>query len=168
VTADGHLASGYAITKRFAHAQCNFGSEATGDAYRCFAGNFVIDPCWVTHRPHYVYCLALPWGRHVASLHVTRGYDSSGYDRRPSSMPWGVRTGNGHRCFFLEGASSTVGHHRINYECQHTSSVLVGRVDKSNAAWRIRRARSTGGGHYTVTGWANLARAWFGKPSMKG
>jgi hypothetical protein len=48
VTASGQLRAGYTITDRRSHASCQAGSEATGDAYRCFAGNGVFDPCWVT------------------------------------------------------------------------------------------------------------------------
>jgi hypothetical protein len=75
----GHLRHGYRVSHRFGKASCQFGSEATGTAYRCFAANYVIDPCWVTANRHYVDCLTEGWSHRVWRLHVTKGYDNEGF-----------------------------------------------------------------------------------------
>ena len=68
VDANGHLQPGYQITKRHGHANCLASSEATGNAYRCFAGHIVYDPCWVEGTKTFVICLAAPWSYRVPSF----------------------------------------------------------------------------------------------------
>ncbi|HWC33371.1 MAG TPA: hypothetical protein VG650_00965 [Mycobacteriales bacterium] len=171
VDASGHLLPGYKVTRRFGNANCLFGSEATGTAYRCFAGNFVIDPCWVTDDPAYVDCLSEGWSHSVARLHVTKGYDNSGYTRAGSrgKYPWDVEVVGGIRCGWLQGASGVVGKYRVDYGCGKTpKTVLIGGVDRSKPVWTIRKAHDTGNYHYKQDGRAKLAEAWYGKPSRKG
>lgn len=171
VDAAGHLLPGYRVAHRLKKASCQFGSEATGTAYRCFAARFVIDPCWVAANKHYVFCLANGWDHAVWRLHVTRGYDNSGYSRngRRGIYPWGVRTISGPRCSWLQGATGLVGKYRIDYGCRKTpKTVLIGGVNRKPALWRIRKARDTGNYHYKRDGRASLQEAWYGKPSRKG
>jgi hypothetical protein len=167
VTAAGNLRPGYTVTSRHSRANCNFGSEATGDAYRCFTHNLVIDPCWVTNQKHFVDCLPNAWSHKVARLHVTKGYDNTGFDSEPASYPWGVQRLNGVRCIWLQGASGTVHGKRISYGCTK-KTYLIGNVDKKPALWRIKLVRSTSGGHFKVVGWVKLEKAWFGRPTRKG
>lgn len=167
VTSTGKLRHGYTITHRRAHASCSFGSEAIGDAYRCFSGNLVIDPCWVSNRKAFVVCLPDAWSHQAIRLHVTKGYQNGGFGSGGVSYPWGVRQASGTRCSWLQGASGEVKGKRISYGCTSTT-VLIGHVNKKPARWTIKRARATGGGHYTVTGTVQLRKAWFGKPSLKG
>jgi hypothetical protein len=168
VTASGVLAHGYRITDRRAHASCQAGSEATGDAYRCFSGNFVIDPCWVMKQKHFVACLPDAWSHKVTRLHVTQGYDNEGFGSLTQvSDPWGVRKVNGTRCSLLQGATGAVHGKRISYGCTRTT-YLIGNVHKKSALWTILRGRSTSGGRVKETGTARLSKAWFGKPSLKG
>jgi hypothetical protein len=168
VTATGVLRHGYRITDRRAHASCEAGSEATGDAYRCFSGNFVIDPCWVMKQKHFVACLSDAWSHKVIRLHVTGGYDNTGFGKlTPASYPWAVRELNGTRCSWLQGATGAVHGKRINYGCTR-KTYLIGNVHRSSALWTIARGRSTTGGRVKETGTARLTKAWFGKPSLKG
>jgi hypothetical protein len=168
VTATGALAHGYRITGRRAHASCQAGSEATGDAYRCFSGNFVIDPCWVMKQKHFVACLPDAWSHQVTRLHVTQGYDNEGFGSlTQASDPWGVRKVNGTRCSLLQGATGTVHGKRISYGCAR-KTYLIGNVHKRSATWTIIRGRATSGGRVKETGTARLSKAWFGKPSLKG
>ena len=168
VTASGVLAPGYRITDRRAHANCESGSEATGDAYRCFSGNLVVDPCWVMKRKHFVVCLPDPWSHRAIRLHVTGGYDNAGFaSLTRASLPWGVRSVSGARCGFLQGASDVVHGKRVNYGCTRTT-YLIGNVHHGSPLWTIARGRSTAGGHIEATGTASLTKAWFGKPSRKG
>lgn len=166
VTATGALRSGYTVTHRLTGASCQSGSEATGNAYRCFAGNAVIDPCWVTSNTAFVDCLAAPYSHKVTRLHVTKGYDNTGGFGSPASLPWGLQVG-GKRMVLLQGATSTVNGMRINYEVHGFSVVLVGPVDKSSSPWTIRKGKRTHG-VYRIVGRVDIATAWFGQRSHKG
>lgn len=167
----GHLLPGYRIARRFAHASCSFGSEATGTAYRCFAGRYLFDPCWVAANKRYVECLGEGWKHTVYRLHVTKGYENVGFSRksRRARYPWGVQTVNGARCGLEEGASGTVGKLRINYGCGKTGkTVLIGKVDRTSTPWTIRKAVRSGIYHYKRDGQAGIETVWFGKSSRKG
>jgi hypothetical protein len=171
VDAAGKLLHGYRVTHRLGKASCQFGSEATGTAYRCFAGNYVIDPCWVTANKAYVDCLVEGWSHAVWRLHVTKGYDNDGYSHHGhrGAYPWGVQTVGGARCGWLEGASGAVGKYRIDYGCsKNEKKVLIGAVDRTPSLWTIRRAHATSGYHYKRDGHVKLQEAWYGKPSRKG
>jgi hypothetical protein len=166
VGAAGRLSAGYTVAHSH-KGHCEAGSEETRDAYRCFAGNRVYDPCWVTSNTAFVVCLGHPWSFTAVSIHVSH-YDNSGYSKKIASIPWGVQLGDGQLCGLLAGATSLVHGKRVNYGCQHVKLVLIGNVDKHRKVWRIRKARQTKGGHYKLTGWADVSKAWFGKPSRKG
>lgn len=172
VDAGGHLRSGYVVRHHLSKASCQFGSEASGTAYRCFAGNYVIDPCWVAANKHYVDCLTAGWSHAVWRLHVTKGYDNEGYNRRHGGRgndPWGVQTVSGARCGWLQGATGTVGKYRINYGCgKSPKTVLIGNVNRRPATWTIRKAHDTGNYKYKRDGRVELQRAWYGKPSREG
>jgi hypothetical protein len=169
VGAGGKLLAGFKVTARHSGANCSSGSEAIGaGGYRCFAGNGVYDPCWVSSNRSYVYCLAAAWSFDVARLHVTKGYDNHGFSSHVTKLPWGLELANGTLCGGEQGATGVVDGKRISFGCQHVKYVLIGGVDKHNSAWRIRKARSTGGGHFKLAGWVNISKAWLGKPSRKG
>src|SRR3954452_10529359 len=110
VTAKGHLKPGYAVAGHFSFASCSAGSEATGNAYRCFAGKSnhalirVLDPCWVEGNNNYVVCLRNPWSYSVTELTVTKRYQNAGRTTKHSKLPWGVQLPNGVQCGYLQGA----------------------------------------------------------------
>jgi hypothetical protein len=167
VTAGGQLRAGYTVTQHRSHAHCSTGSEATGNAYRCFAGNGVFDPCWVTANKAFVDCLAAPYGHKVARLHVARPYDNAGGLGSAAALPWGLQVRGGTRATLLQGATDVVHGKRINYSLKGFSRVLIGNVNKKHAIWRIQEAHRSAG-HYHVTGWVELSKAWFGQRSRKG
>jgi hypothetical protein len=165
----GKLAPGYKVTHSRSGAMCSAGSEAIGDAaYRCIAGNGVYDPCWVGANRAYVYCLGEAWTFDVVRLHVTKGYSNSGLSRHVSAVPWGLELSDGSLCGLLQGATGAVDGKRISYFCQHTKNVIIGSVDKHTKPWRVRKAISTGSGHYKLGPLINVTKAWLGKPSFKG
>jgi|SRR5581483_2436790 len=167
VDSHGNKLSDYTITKQLKHARCNAGSEAIGTAYRCFAGNFVLDPCWVQQPKRFAICLSEPWSFHVVQLKVSKGYHGA-LSKHGRSQPWGVQLANGTQCGFGQGATGTVGGKRINYFCAHAKYVLIGKIDKHGKVWHARKAKPTGGGHYKAAGRVGLTKAWFGKPSRHG
>jgi hypothetical protein len=168
VDSTGHLLPGYSIAARHRGAHCSAGSDAIGgDGYRCFAGKFIYDPCWVGAHNSFVYCLEAPWSFNVVRLHVVK-YDSSGLTRHGSRTPFGLELNNGQLCAGVQGSTNLAAGKPIRYRCQHTKSVLVGKINRSHRAWRIREAHPTSGGHYALSGWAPIAIAWFGMPSRRG
>jgi hypothetical protein len=166
VTSTGALRAGYTITHRHGKASCQAGSEAIGNAYRCFAGNFVYDPCWVAANPKYVICLGQPYSHRVARLRVSKGYENAGGLGSAGTLPWGVQVGST-RATLLQGATGTVNGKRINYSIKGFSVVLIGNVNKKHAQWFIREARRTNG-HYHVMGFVAVREAWFGERSRLG
>jgi hypothetical protein len=169
VDAKGRLRAGYTITHRFGRAHCLLGSEATGTAYRCFAGNAILDPCWVPAGAdhNHVICLGLPWSHHVSRVHVTRGYDNS-VPATPAHQPWGVRLSGGTRCARVQGATGTVHGRPVTYFCPHSKLMLVGEPDRSHSRWTIRTARATHDGLDRPSGRRAIATVYFGRPSLQG
>jgi hypothetical protein len=169
VDAHGHLRDGYRITHRHGRAHCVLGSEATGSAYRCFAGNEILDPCWVQAGADHshVICLGLPWTHQVSRVHVTRGYDNS-VPASPAHQPWGVRLSRGTRCARVQGATGRVHGRQITYFCPHSKLMLLGDPNRSHSRWTIRTARSTRHGLDKPNGRMTIAKAFFGRPSLIG
>lgn len=173
LTAGGRLKSGYSVTGNFSFASCSAGSEATGNAYRCFAGksnhslNRVLDPCWVEGDKRYVVCLRDPWSFNVTELTVTKGYSNSGRTTKHAKLPWGVQLPNGVQCGSAQGAGVAIDGKRINYACAHSNVVLYGSVNSHRQAWTVRMATAHGG-HFTSHGKTKLSIAWFGHASRAG
>jgi hypothetical protein len=174
VDAAGQVKAGYTTTRHLSGGQCSAGSDATNDAYRCFTGHFVIDPCWVTDRRAYVVCDTDndPYTHRLVQLHVTKGYGNhngppGGVGSR-STGPWGVTLANGWRCHDLEGAHGSTHGQVITYSCAHTSTVLVGQVNKHRPRWRIRTARYVGHGRFALSRDIAITEAIFGGRSRKG
>jgi hypothetical protein len=163
----GNLASGYAVTQNHSGANCETGSVAIGDAYRCFTHRYVFDPCWATSMHSYVDCLAAPWKLGVIRLHVTKGYTNVGGLGKGSSMPWGVQLESGHRCLLEQGAGAPIDGSYESYSCHGTKYVLVGGVDKHRKVWKILEAEHRSGGGFKVVGQVPLAQVWLGKRSRK-
>jgi hypothetical protein len=169
VDTTGHLRPNYHVARRLkAHAHCALGSEATGNAYRCFAGNTILDPCWVQagSSHSHVLCLTAPWSHAAIRLHVTK-YDNSTMVS-PSREPWGIRLANGTRCALVQGASSVVHGRRLSYFCQNSKTVLLGNPNRSKPVWRIHTGRSNKHGHVKATGRKAIETAYFGRATLTG
>lgn len=174
----GHLRPGYTVVTRIGgqpvphSAICSFGSEAVNVAYRCFAGNFVLDPCWVARDRSRVYCQEVPWKRRVVRLDV-HSYDNAGFRRtgarRRITTPWGVQTLSGRKAEWVQGAGcATRSGKRINYDLPGPYA-LAGSVQRTTSPWRIQRVKQVSGAcQYRAAGHARLAKEWIGKPTAKG
>jgi hypothetical protein len=167
VTAGGKLATGYTITRHLSHGNCETGSEATGNAYRCFTGKKVLDPCWVTDSKTVVDCLAEPWQTTLVQLKVTKGYLNYGGLGDSSFLPWGVQLTNGIKCLRVQGAAAPIDGMPETYDCHKSKTVLAGDVIKHGKVWKIASAKHTHSG-WKQTGRVVLATAWFGQKSRKG
>jgi hypothetical protein len=160
VTHRGVLRSGWRVTSRRPHGSCEAGSEAVGDgAYRCFAGNLVLDPCWAQRDGDHVVCAASPWRRVVARIGVRRLPVVRGVPRNV----WGIRLVAGRHCTYLQGASGVVDGQRVNYACGRRL-YLYGEPDRSTPHWRIGAAVFRHGRFHKVRG-VRVATAVLGERS---
>jgi hypothetical protein len=165
VTAAGARVAGYRVTSRAAHAQCSQGSEAIGQAYRCFAGNAVYDPCWAEKAGSpTVLCVADPWLRTAAELQV-----SSPLGPIPAEggggpgEPWGVQLAGGQRCVLAQGAHGSFDGTVVDYYCTPGLSLLRG-LDRSAATWTARSVIDKSG-KLSAGPTQKIAIAWYGSPA---
>lgn len=159
---DGSPVRGYRTTVTAGRAGCEPGSEAIGQAYRCFAGDFLYDPCWAEKASTpTVLCLAFPWS--VTDIRLTVSAPLSPIPPAgPISEPWGVELANGQRCVVIQGAHSTFDGRVIDYYCNARLSLLRG-LAKTGAVWRAASVIGTSG-HQAAGPVREIRIAWFGRP----
>jgi hypothetical protein len=150
------------VTKT-ARGYCFSGSSADSrrDAWRCFIGNFINDPCFSDADAHgWVACPAngTPFGTGVIRLTLTKPLPKS-YANRGSpgqGNPWAVRIAGGRVCTFLTGATFAFHGKRANYGCTRTI-FLAGSPDRSHPTWTITLGTAPRAAPRTVR---ILAAAW--------
>ena len=164
VTAAGARVAGFRVTSRAAHAQCSAGSEAIGQAYRCFAGNTVYDPCWAEKAASpTVLCVAEPWLHTAARLQV-----SSPLGPIPAEggggpgEPWGLQLASGQRCVLAQGAHGTFDGKVVDYYCTPSLSLLRG-LDRGSASWTARSVIDKSG-RLSSGRTEQIAIVWYGNP----
>lgn len=160
VTASGVLKASYHVTATKRHASClKGGSEVIRGADRCFAGNFVLDPCWPGRNSagRYVadYCLPAPWSHGVLRVKGAKAH-TAGHGRGL----WALQLRSGVRCAFVGGATSVYHGKRLNFGCPH-DRWLVGKPDRSRPTWTIVEVTETAHGPRHAHRVA-IAHAWFG------
>jgi hypothetical protein len=122
-------ARGYCFTASLAAA-----GEA--DAYRCFAGNAINDPCFAASaHARTVACFLDPW-HPVTLLRLTRPLPRHG-PLLAGALPWAIETESGLRCTYFTGATAPMGGERINYGCTK-GWFLIGAPDTRQPLWTIR------------------------------
>ncbi|HEY5161242.1 MAG TPA: hypothetical protein VII83_09285 [Gaiellaceae bacterium] len=137
----GNLASGLQLGKS-ARGYCWEGSIADGrsDAWRCFRGNFILDPCFSNGRSSqpYVVCPAAPWSTRVTLLRLTKPLPLSNGNKgsRAATWPWGIVTSNRQRCLAATGATSSIAGQWISYYCRSGGS-LLGKPNRHAPTWTI-------------------------------
>jgi hypothetical protein len=159
-TAGGAANPALRVTPGFG-GECNSASWlVTGNAYRCFHGHFLRDPCYfdavASERAErdIVLCVPFPWSRSAVRLRADTLEPSS--PRAAGGPPWALALANGSRCGFATGASTAVDGRRLNYFCGR-SRYLFGSPDTSRSVWRIRMSRDPyGAGMRKVA----IRRAW--------
>ena len=127
-------------TKR---GSCNGGSEQVQrpDAWRCFTGDYVRDPCFSHERTNYLLCSEQPWSARVVRLDLTKplpGTENASGDGG-AGRPWGIQLENGERCIAISGGAASIGGMRVNYQCSD-EVVLVGDPSTSRRFWSILRS----------------------------
>jgi hypothetical protein len=131
------------------------------NAWRCFAGPHIYDPCFSRPGSASVFCpTSYPWVRRVVRLKLTEALPHR-FRNRPGAathgLPWAIQTATGKACLVLTGASTFVGKRRVNYACKGGGG-LVGAPRKRTAQWTIRYVRRLRGGPVT---WAGVRTAWW-------
>jgi hypothetical protein len=132
------------LQTRSRSGDCPSGSEATTrrDAWRCFSGNFVYDPCFSsTHDRGVVVCPEAPWLKRGVEIHLTKPLArAQGNHAAPSQslQPWALELSDGLRCLFADGATNVVEGQRLNYFCGRASKEgLWGLPDRTSTPWTI-------------------------------
>ena len=163
VTPAGAPAGQYRITSTATSATCIPGSEAIGQAYRCFAGNFIHDPCWpVKNAAVSVLCLAYPWS-HAATRLTVKSPLAAIPSERGIGEPWGVQLADGKRCALIQGAHPVFARHVIDYYCSSSFFLLRG-LDKTSLSWLAHSVTSSSG-HMAIGPAEKIVLAWFGRPA---
>jgi hypothetical protein len=158
-TASG--APGLRITST-ARGSCNGGSAAIdrADAWRCFAGNFVYDPCFSAPHPKgVVLCPTEPWEKTAAEIKLS-GRLTDGNRGNPSTRvtPWAVETDSGLRCRLATGATTILDNRRANYFCGRSKTILWGKPSRKSEPWTIYAAPENA---KRLTKKVGLSVAWF-------
>jgi hypothetical protein len=116
-------------------------SPTRPDAWRCSAGNAILDPCYqdILGAGKELACAVEgPWSQRVILLTLTEPLPTGSRKEitRKASLPWAIELANGKHCALFTGAMPPVAGMRINYGCPGGYQV-VGDIDRSGPAWRV-------------------------------
>jgi len=112
------------------------------DAFRCFVGNLIHDPCFANtvNRPSFVLCPLYRPGQKVLRINLTKPLPSRPVAGDPTRhAPWFIRLANGQWCGREEGATGLVAGLPISYGCTH--GVLLGNPHRGHS-WTMFFARN--------------------------
>jgi hypothetical protein len=133
------------------------------DAWRCTAGNAILDPCFASpfslpDDPGVLVCADSPFADEVipftptAPLPAATGMTP---DLTASQLPWALELANGERCTLLSGATVGIAGMRLNYGCAGHGSV-VGEIDRSQPFWAVSYLPESG----VATSLVEVTAAW--------
>ena len=137
------LSIGMAVTQQVS-GSCFTRSAASptrDDAWRCSAGNAIMDPCYqrIMGNEKQLACpTGGPWTANIVMLSLTQALPQAEHKAvsRDSSLPWALELANGQRCSLFTGATAPIAGMRINYGCPG-GFVVVGDIDRSQPTWRV-------------------------------
>jgi len=137
------LSAGMQITEKLS-GKCFSASVASStrpDAWRCSAGNAILDPCYqrILGDEKQLACpVDGPWSQKVVVLTLTETLPSEPRKEtsRESTLPWAIELANGKHCSLFTGATAPVAGMRINYGCPGGCQ-SVGDIDRSTPMWRV-------------------------------
>ena len=121
------------------------GTTPRRDAWRCFVGNYIYDPCFSSARDRgMVVCPDDPWLETGVKIRLTKPLPyPSGNHSAPSRglQPWAFELYDGRRCRFSSGASDVIEGKRLNYFCGASSEEgLWGFPYRGSEPWTILTA----------------------------
>jgi hypothetical protein len=124
---------------------CNSSSYVSGtsDAWRCFVGSNILDPCFQNPQSdREVLCVRSPWARR--GIVVTSRLDPG--DRFPGKVgPWYLVIRHRLHCGFVTGGTGVVRGFRLNYFCGRRGPFLFGKPIRTRPTWRVRMSRNPNG-----------------------
>jgi hypothetical protein len=89
---------------------------AAADAYRCFAGDAILDPCYATTAAaHTLTCYADPWSSPVA-VRLTKALPAGA--PTPVHRPWAIQLTGQTRCVAATGVVPVVRGTPLTYSCR--------------------------------------------------
>jgi hypothetical protein len=158
VTDQGAIAPGFTVTNTWPTGMCEEGSDI-GQAYRCFTGHHVLDPCYAVADPSTgdgtgVVCLTSPFSNDLNAITYATGLGAlvaDSYDE-----PYGLVLGDGAHCTLAQGAHSADTAGRvIDYYCdaKHSNTVVLRGLHKTGDHWTADVARP--GSNYTHVAWGS-------------
>jgi hypothetical protein len=137
------LSIGLAVTQQVT-GTCftrSLASPSRPDAWRCMAGNGLMDPCYqriMGDEKQFACPVSGPWPANVVQLTLTQSLPQE--DRkepaREAVLPWALELANGQKCTQFTGATAPVAGMRINYGCP-SGFTVVGDIDRSQPVWRV-------------------------------
>lgn len=115
-------------------------SQGRPDAWRCMAGNTILDPCFESQPPGAgpLACAASPWSSQIRMLKPVKPVPRSqaNHGDLVSEMPWALELADGSRCTFLTGATAAIAGLRWNYGCP-SGAWVIGEVYRGDPVWRV-------------------------------
>ncbi len=139
----GGVGVGLAVVDRVS-GECFAGSLASPgrpDAWRCMAGNRILDPCYQGFDAGQLRlaCPRSPWSADATLLTPTAEPPQGEANRLSLAMalPWALELADGSRCTLLTGATSVAAGMRVNYGCEGGGRFVVGEPDRSQPRWRV-------------------------------
>jgi hypothetical protein len=114
------------------------------DAWRCFVGNFIYDPCFSSSNAKgIVLCPTAAWKQSGVKIKLTKALPKAFGDKpkpsKKSGIPWALETTSGLKCGLVTGATSVLDGRRANYECGVTG-LLWGAPSRKSEPWTIYSA----------------------------
>ncbi|HYB44706.1 MAG TPA: hypothetical protein VEL75_23220 [Candidatus Methylomirabilis sp.] len=139
----GGMSAGVSVAERVS-GECFASSIASAgrpDAWRCTAGNRILDPCFEGFEGGQLRlaCARSPWSAEVTVLTPTAEPKRAEANTLSlaSALPWALELSDGSRCTLLTGATSAAAGLRVNYGCEGGGRYVIGEPDRSAARWRV-------------------------------
>jgi hypothetical protein len=157
----GRPASGVHVIQR-GRGYCFTGSLADPrtDAWRCFLGNEIQDPCFSGGGAFVVCPDGTPDSRDALRLQLTKPLPRS--QANPAGDPthkdpWVIVTAGGAYCYRVTGTTAVAAGRRLTYECAGAAA-LAGGPNRTQRAWTIGLLATAASKHYVTTA---IASVWW-------
>jgi hypothetical protein len=135
-------------------------ADARADAFRCFVGNYIYDPCFAngTGSSPFVLCPLYKPVSKVLRVALTKPLTSNAGRGNPTRYPpWAIETTSARWCTAITGASGMIAGMRISYGCSG-GGILIGSPRRTSPRWTIFYAPSYKARDYKQVA---LASAWW-------
>jgi hypothetical protein len=127
------------------------------DAWRCFIGNSILDPCFSSEFANNVVC-PMPWSHTAVEINLTKPLPRPSNHAAPSLrlQPWAIETTSGATCMSASGAAPVLHGKRLNYLCSSRLG-LWGEPNRKTEPWTILSAPPSA---QELSHHAAIMRAW--------